>query len=946
MLCPRNWARAWRRLAHRGARAAETSSRRASLFLERLEAREVLSGYTPTGVEQEFLERLNDARANPAAYGRSIGLDLSGIAASQPLAFNTDLVASSRNHSVDMDIHNFFAHNGSDGSDPGQRMAAAGYAWSGYSESIAAGYATPEDALAGLIIDSGTPDLGHRHQLLSYGDPVDVALQETGVGIVLGGTGAYHNYYTIDSGYTADTNPFLTGVVYNDLNHNGLYDNGEGLGGVTVSATGSLGSNGAVTWPSGGYSFRLLPGTYTVTASGPGLVSPVSRVITVGSFNVRLNFNPPSGTTRTTVKASANPAVAGQTLTLTATVAATLGTPTGMVEFFDGATDLGPGSTLAGSGGNATSVFTTSALGVGPHTLKAVYTPTGKFIGSQGTLAEAVRADHLGFGTMPAAVAGQAASAVVQVQLLDQQGNLLTSDNIDKVTLMIALGPGKFAAGSTTTVTASGGVATFSNLGLTAAGTYTLLALATAGVSGPSADLVVSPAAADHLAFTVQPSDTLVGQPISPAIQVELLDRYGNVETGDNSDQVTVAVANGQGSLDPASTTTVTVNAGVATFDNLVYTTTSDSALTATFGGGVTPATSAGFTVLTSADNFNRPNSATLGNPWVPVSGAVGIQNQRAVVSGGTPGLAVYGGTSLTGGLVQATIALSSTATQSAGLVARYSPSGGGSYYLGQVVATQGAYTAWIWRVANGQRTNLASVPVTRGSGTLRFQVVGSSLKLFVNGQMVAFAFDSTLTSGTPGIQVTTGAQLSHFEVAALSPVAVALPFTDSFAQTAGKQLSLAWTEQAGNFTVLANGHLRPNAGGNVATVNQPPAADVAVQANVTVGTSAWSYAGLVARYAGPASGNMYTGLVLYNGSQYLALICRKVNGHWTTLSSQPLAGGAGLLLFQVQGSSLKLFFNGQAVGNATDSAITGPGLTGLRGTAGTLYASFAANPV
>ena len=56
---------------------------------------------------------------------------------------------------------------------------------------------------------------------------------------------------------------------------------------------------------------------------------------------------------------------------------------------------------------------------------------------------------------------------------MDQFGNVVTSDNSDQVTLAIATGPGSFTAGSTTTVTASSGVATFSNLVLNTAGTAT-----------------------------------------------------------------------------------------------------------------------------------------------------------------------------------------------------------------------------------------------------------------------------------------------------------------------------------------------------------------------------------------------------------------------------------------------------------------------------------------
>ena len=81
---------------------------------------------------------------------------------------------------------------------------------------------------------------------------------------------------------------------------------------------------------------------------------------------------------------------------------------------------------------------------------------------------------------------------------------------------------------------------------LDAAGSYTLGLSATGGLSGPpSASFTVNPAAADHLAFGVQPSAATAGAAISPAVQVQILDAYGNLLTGDNSDRVTLSVAGG-----------------------------------------------------------------------------------------------------------------------------------------------------------------------------------------------------------------------------------------------------------------------------------------------------------------------------------------------------------------------------------------------------------------
>jgi CSLREA domain-containing protein len=72
--------------------------------------------------------------------------------------------------------------------------------------------------------------------------------------------------------------------------------------------------------------------------------------------------------------------VFGTSVTFTATVATTsAGTPTGSVEFFDGATDLGAGTKLGGSSTTATSTFSIASLTAGSHTIHAVYTPTGLF---------------------------------------------------------------------------------------------------------------------------------------------------------------------------------------------------------------------------------------------------------------------------------------------------------------------------------------------------------------------------------------------------------------------------------------------------------------------------------------------------------------------------------------------------------------------------------------
>jgi len=84
-----------------------------------------------------------------------------------------------------------------------------------------------------------------------------------------------------------------------------------------------------------------------------------------------LTFTLAPAATTTSVTSSADPSVFGQPVTFTATVTtAGLGTPTGNVQFFDGATPIGSAVALNASG---QAQVTTSSLSVGNHTITAQY---------------------------------------------------------------------------------------------------------------------------------------------------------------------------------------------------------------------------------------------------------------------------------------------------------------------------------------------------------------------------------------------------------------------------------------------------------------------------------------------------------------------------------------------------------------------------------------------
>ena len=83
-------------------------------------------------------------------------------------------------------------------------------------------------------------------------------------------------------------------------------------------------------------------------------------------------------TTTTTLASDNNPSTYGQTVTFSATVSSSAGTPTGNVTFKDGATILGTGT--LDSSGQAT--FMTSSLPAGTHSITAVFDGSSNYLSS------------------------------------------------------------------------------------------------------------------------------------------------------------------------------------------------------------------------------------------------------------------------------------------------------------------------------------------------------------------------------------------------------------------------------------------------------------------------------------------------------------------------------------------------------------------------------------
>jgi uncharacterized protein YkwD len=120
------------------------------------------SGSCPGGTERTVLLQLvNDARSAARQCGDT------AHPAAPPLQWSCELEAAALGHSVDMAVHNFFSHTGSDGLSGGDRITQAGYAWHSWAGNIAAGYSTPEAVVQAWLDSPGhcrnimNPDMVH-----------------------------------------------------------------------------------------------------------------------------------------------------------------------------------------------------------------------------------------------------------------------------------------------------------------------------------------------------------------------------------------------------------------------------------------------------------------------------------------------------------------------------------------------------------------------------------------------------------------------------------------------------------------------------------------------------------------------------------------------------------------------------------------------------------------
>ncbi len=206
-------------------------------------------------------------------------------------------------------------------------------------------------------------------------------------------------------------------------------------------------------------------------------------------------------------------------------------------------------------------------------------------------------------------VSAVAITPAVQVSIQDAQGNLVPTAT-NAVTIAIGTNPGTGTLSGTATVTASGGVATFSNLSIDKTGTgYTLAASSGVLTGATSNTFNVAPGPPAKLAFTPQPpASSPLGGNVTPfaTVTVSVEDLQGNlVPTATNSVTITSTPANVGG------TTTVPAVNGVATFSNLLFTIAGNNYTLTSASAPLTSANSNPFALTTAiavADNTTFSN--------------------------------------------------------------------------------------------------------------------------------------------------------------------------------------------------------------------------------------------------------------------------------------------------------------------------------------------------
>jgi hypothetical protein len=432
-------------------------------------------------------------------------------------------------------------------------------------------------------------------QLLISTEPPSTAAAGSGFGLVVKAEDA--------SGNLVST---FTGNVTVALNNGPA---GESLGGsLTVAAVG-----GVATFT--GLTLNKAASGVTLQVTSTNLTSATTSAITVtplAATQLVVSTEPPSSVPASTgfsLAVEAEDAFGNLATSFTGSVTITIGSNPG------GAT-LGGTTTVTASNGLASFSGLTLDKAGSNYLLQA----TSSGLTSATTTAITVTpasVSQLVVSTQPplAVTAGTSFGLVVQAE--DASGNPISSFNGD-VAIALSSNPGGATLGGTTTVTASGGVATFAGLTLDkAASGYTLQVSSTGLNPATTRAITVNAATVSQLVVTTEPPTS-----VAPGGQFQVVvageDPLGNVDptfTGN----VALTLTNNTTGATLSGPTSLAAVAGVATFDGLSIDKTGSGYTIQVSSGSLAGVLTSTIAVSTSAATqlvvtIQPPSSATAGS--------------------------------------------------------------------------------------------------------------------------------------------------------------------------------------------------------------------------------------------------------------------------------------------------------------------------------------------
>lgn len=296
---------------------------------------------------------------------------------------------------------------------------------------------------------------------------------------------------------------------------------------------------------------------------------------------------------------------------------------------------------------------------VGEYTTSGTQVNPSLISGLVGTLQLAVvgTSTNLAISQQPVSTTTTGTIGPISVEIDDSSGNLLTSDN-SNVTLTIASGPTGAALGGTTTVAAVAGVATFSGLSISTAGTYTLTASDGSDTPATSSSFTIS-----------APAETIGGLDLS----------FGTSGLASNS----VGFASTNGVAQDGTQSVIIGTIGAAPDESFGVTRyNADGSLDTSFGTGGVTMTTFGSTddVPTAVDVLSNGQILVAGTATTYTSG-VASGSEYAVAEFNSNGTL---NTSFGGGTGEVLISLSKTSgTLSNDVLNTIAVGSGGVIYLG-----------------------------------------------------------------------------------------------------------------------------------------------------------------------------------------------------------------------------------------------------------------------